>query len=330
MDSSSFRGKSHNGGGGNINEALLIDFTSPPSSPSLAASGSDGMSVNSLGSESSGGFLDLPSSWGSNNTGKQITNGSSTSNNLSSSGFESNFDPFGSIAEETSSTSSSQRRYGELDDVKVGSSSFYSNYTGPCYDSNVCQSQSSTVIDWSKASNNSSVPASENKELPPDPFSPLKQPLQGGDLIRRQQNQLQQQQQSSLSTSVQQSNCNSTTIDKPKKVFRPTVIRPKATSNGSGHSFVSNDASISNSSNVKSVNKSSVHHSSSSQTSLYSAMDEPVNCITATQSYDNVEGYTRINNQQVREILLFCGIVVLFVVLWLSTLCISSGCCSCV
>lgn len=73
-----------------MSEASLIDLSSPPGSPTTR-SGSDGLSVNSFGSESS--------------TGNQ------------SSGFDDIFDPFGSIQE--NDVSSVPKR--------VGVSSFYSN-----------------------------------------------------------------------------------------------------------------------------------------------------------------------------------------------------------
>nr|XP_053627544.1 uncharacterized protein LOC128685083 isoform X1 [Cherax quadricarinatus] len=71
-------------------EASLIDFSSPPGSPTTR-SGSDGLSVNSFGSESS--------------TGNQ------------SSGFDDIFDPFGSIQEPNAF----------IPPVRVGGSSFYSS-----------------------------------------------------------------------------------------------------------------------------------------------------------------------------------------------------------
>lgn len=73
-----------------MSEASLIDLSSPPSSPTTR-SGSDGLSVNSFGSESSTGNM--------------------------SSGFDDIFDPFGSIQE--SNISAVPKR--------VGVSSFYSN-----------------------------------------------------------------------------------------------------------------------------------------------------------------------------------------------------------
>lgn len=73
-----------------VSEASLIDLSSPPSSPTTR-SGSDGLSVNSFGSESS--------------TGNQ------------SSGFDDIFDPFGSIQENNYSAVPK----------KVGVSSFYSS-----------------------------------------------------------------------------------------------------------------------------------------------------------------------------------------------------------
>ncbi|XP_071531146.1 uncharacterized protein l(3)05822 [Panulirus ornatus] len=72
-----------------VNEASLIDFSSPPGSPTTR-SGSDGLSVNSFGSESSSGNQ--------------------------SSGFDDSYDPFGSIQEP--STFAPPR--------KVGGSSFFS------------------------------------------------------------------------------------------------------------------------------------------------------------------------------------------------------------
>ncbi|XP_050722023.1 uncharacterized protein LOC127001495 isoform X2 [Eriocheir sinensis] len=73
-----------------VSEASLIDLSSPPSSPTTR-SGSDGLSVNSFGSESSTGNL--------------------------SSGFDDIFDPFGSIQENNYSAVPK----------KVGVSSFYSS-----------------------------------------------------------------------------------------------------------------------------------------------------------------------------------------------------------
>ncbi|KAG0729545.1 hypothetical protein GWK47_030071 [Chionoecetes opilio] len=77
-----------------VSEASLIDLSSPPGSPATR-SGSDGLSVNSFGSESS--------------TGNQ------------SSGFDDSFDPFGSI----------QDNHIYSVPKKVGVSSFYSNMSTP-------------------------------------------------------------------------------------------------------------------------------------------------------------------------------------------------------
>lgn len=78
-----------------VNEASLIDFSSPPGSPTTR-SGSDGLSVNSFGSESSSGNQ--------------------------SSGFDDSFDPFGSLQEPSTF----------VPPRKVGGSSFFSGTpTGP-------------------------------------------------------------------------------------------------------------------------------------------------------------------------------------------------------
>ncbi|XP_063864660.1 uncharacterized protein B0303.7-like isoform X4 [Scylla paramamosain] len=79
-----------------VTEASLIDLSSPPGSPTTR-SGSDGLSVNSFGSESS--------------TGNQ------------SSGFDDSFDPFGSIQENNIYAVPK----------KVGVSSFYSNMSAPTF-----------------------------------------------------------------------------------------------------------------------------------------------------------------------------------------------------
>ena len=79
-----------------VSEASLIDLSSPPSSPTTR-SGSDGLSVNSFGSESS--------------TGNQ------------SSGFDDSFDPFGSIQE--NNTCAIPKR--------IGLSAFYSNMSAPAF-----------------------------------------------------------------------------------------------------------------------------------------------------------------------------------------------------
>lgn len=79
-----------------VTEASLIDLSSPPGSPTTR-SGSDGLSVNSFGSESS--------------TGNQ------------SSGFDDSFDPFGSIQENNIYAVPK----------KVGVSSFYSNMSAPAF-----------------------------------------------------------------------------------------------------------------------------------------------------------------------------------------------------
>lgn len=77
-----------------VTEASLIDLSSPPGSPTTR-SGSDGLSVNSFGSESS--------------TGNQ------------SSGFDDSFDPFGSIQENNISAVPK----------RIGVSSFYSSMSAP-------------------------------------------------------------------------------------------------------------------------------------------------------------------------------------------------------
>ncbi|XP_045112975.1 SH3 domain-containing protein 19-like isoform X2 [Portunus trituberculatus] len=79
-----------------VTEASLIDLSSPPGSPTTR-SGSDGLSVNSFGSESS--------------TGNQ------------SSGFDDSFDPFGSIQENNIYAVPK----------KIGVSSFYSNMSAPTF-----------------------------------------------------------------------------------------------------------------------------------------------------------------------------------------------------
>lgn len=89
-----------------VTEAALIDFSSPPGSPTTR-SGSDGLSVNSFGSESSSGNQ--------------------------SSGFDDSFDPFGSILD--------QNHFAPP--KKVGVSSFY---TGQ-FAGDATQTQSSAAED---------------------------------------------------------------------------------------------------------------------------------------------------------------------------------------
>lgn len=209
---------SNGGGGGSSSDALLIDLSPPSRSPSLAASGSDGVSVNSLGSESGGN--EAFSSWATNGwPSKHATN--------TVDGFGGNFDPFASIQEE-SRTARSKPAVTSLSNgtgnlIDSSCSTFNNKLTssirgGPVYDSNTFTSQTSSGIDWSTRSSGS-LQEQSRASSPPDPFSPIRT-----NALQPPPTQAQVQASAPAFHASQASTRGSVAA---KSNFRATIIRPK-------------------------------------------------------------------------------------------------------
>ena len=235
----SFAPSSSNNIKNSTSDALLIDFSSPPGSPSTAASGSDGLSVNSLGSESGGSLLDAPTSWCSAATNKAFVNTPS-------------FDPFDSIEEDSKTFSSTK--------VAVGGSSFYSSVgtaassvqrPAPSNSNLSSLSQNTTSIDWSKAKNN----RTEAK----DPFSPVRQVNGRASGVQKP------------SETVWHSDAPSATNQTTKKAFRATIIRPKQPQTSVPSSQAPQDVSALNHSNSYRSELSQATSSSAQQPNIQSA-----------------------------------------------------------
>ena len=244
------------GTGSSEGDALLIDLSPPPRSPSLATSGSDGVSVNSLSSESSGNFFEAPSSWASNNgwtsTGTNKTSSSNSINSVTSGGaaFGSsgdstvggNFDPFESIVEESSKTNTTWFTNSDSTDHSISNRGTSVRESARNYSASIFRCPTDSGIDWEAAKSYSS--SSRSSSSPPDPFSPVRSSAPA-PLVARQLQQLQTQQSSQTSTNpVPQNN-------KSRSGFRATIIRPKQPQQQQQHSL--DDSSRSYSSQLNSI-----------------------------------------------------------------------------
>lgn len=201
-------------------DSLLIDF-SPPRSPSLAASGSDGMSVNSIGSESS--IIDAPIS------SFAVFKPEAPPTVAPAPPTSKNFDPFGSIEEEvvTPVNNSSGFHQSQSCDFFAGNQ-FSEAISGPCYDSNFFNNENGSSIPWnsSKATLSSA----------PDPFSPPPAPSTTKHIAK---SSFYSQETSSINGHAP--NASSGTVNGVKPIKKkPTIIRPKNVT----VSCVSRDASI--------------------------------------------------------------------------------------
>ncbi|KAK7080673.1 hypothetical protein SK128_019266 [Halocaridina rubra] len=181
-------------------EASLIDFSSPPGSPTTR-SGSDGLSVNSFGSESSSGNQ--------------------------SSGFDDSFDPFGSILDNACLSGTKE----------VGGSSFF---MGASSNLSAARGTSTKEVGVSSffTGNYASQPShlTSNLEASQDPFEVLarrtelsakqaKPPdFNAAELSKSQENPVTLPHPSAQPVALAAINNKS----KPKPSFKPTIIRTKA------------------------------------------------------------------------------------------------------
>ena len=189
-------------------DACLIDFSSPPHSPTTG-SGSDGLSINSFGSESSG---------------------------THSGGFDDNFDPFGSIQEENLKIDP----FGSIEEEEIGVIPTKNTGSSTFYGLNVMQNNLSSIQNNSTSfngfinSNNSDDPfemIALRTQLPNLSTSqPAQQTNQPNKTINNQIQQLSSQVKISQSYQHRSFDESSTTTvnngGPPKSNFKATIIRP--------------------------------------------------------------------------------------------------------